>query len=160
MPLAKALNDSVSLFHDEFEWIRSIDYEHVPFRCRKCHEHGHIFSDFPLNTPPKTTPTSKSKDAKGFTKVPSWKKHTKKSSATPQAPNIPSTSNNFEILATHPTLKGNPSQPSSDSPISDILDLKFKPQNTPMSLSPSIPHTSTPWLTRTKLSLLEVLRWI
>lgn len=70
MHLAKALTDSVSLFHDDFEWIQTIDYENVPFQFRKCHEHGHIFRDSPLNTPPKPTPTSKSTDAEGFTKVP------------------------------------------------------------------------------------------
>lgn len=33
--------------HDE-EWVETIDYEHIPFRCHKCHMHGHIFKDFPL----------------------------------------------------------------------------------------------------------------
>lgn len=32
MLLNKALPDSVSLFHDDFEWIQTIDYEHLPFR--------------------------------------------------------------------------------------------------------------------------------
>jgi len=50
MHLTKALADSVSLFHDDFEWIQPLDYEHIPFRCRKCHEHGHLFRDCPLNT--------------------------------------------------------------------------------------------------------------
>jgi len=49
MHLTKALADSVSLFHDDFEWIQPLDYEHIPFRCRKCHEHGHLFRDCPLN---------------------------------------------------------------------------------------------------------------
>eukprot|EP00253_Pinus_taeda_P003170 PITA_03170 len=43
MRLDKALPDSVSLFHDDYEWTESLDYEHVPFRCRKCHAHGHLF---------------------------------------------------------------------------------------------------------------------
>lgn len=49
MHLTKELSGSVSLFHDDFEWIQTIDYEHIPFRCRKCHEHGHLFRDCPLN---------------------------------------------------------------------------------------------------------------
>lgn len=55
MKLGKALMDLVSLLHDEFEWIQPIDYEHVPFRCRRCHAHGHLFHDCPLNAPPKPT---------------------------------------------------------------------------------------------------------
>jgi len=43
MRLDKALLNSVSLFHDDYEWIQPLDYEHVPFRCRKCHAHGHLF---------------------------------------------------------------------------------------------------------------------
>ena len=39
MHLNKALSDSVSIYHDDFEWIQTLDYEHVPFRCRKCHAH-------------------------------------------------------------------------------------------------------------------------
>jgi len=57
MHLDKALPDSVSLYHDDFEWIQLIDYEHVTFRCRKCHAHGHLFHDFPLNATPKTNAT-------------------------------------------------------------------------------------------------------
>jgi hypothetical protein len=26
-----------------------LDYEHIPFKCRKCHAHAHLFKDFPLN---------------------------------------------------------------------------------------------------------------
>ena len=29
------------------------NYEHIPFHCRKCHEHGHLFQDHTLNDPPK-----------------------------------------------------------------------------------------------------------
>jgi hypothetical protein len=44
-----ALPEAISLeFRDE-EWIQSIDYEKIPCRCRRCHEHGHLFREFPLN---------------------------------------------------------------------------------------------------------------
>lgn len=35
MDLKQALPDMVSLFHEDVEWIQRIDYEHVPFRCKK-----------------------------------------------------------------------------------------------------------------------------
>lgn len=50
MRLDNALSDAVSLFHDDFEWIQPLDYEHVPFRCYKCHDHGHLFRDCPQNS--------------------------------------------------------------------------------------------------------------
>lgn len=43
MCLDKALPDLVSLFHDDCEWIQPLDFEPVPFHCRKCHALGHLF---------------------------------------------------------------------------------------------------------------------
>lgn len=84
MHLTKALVDSVSLFHDDFEWIQTLDYEHIPFRCRKCHEHGHLFKDCPLNLQPKTPVNDTNKDSEGFTKVPNRQRHAKKNSRSPR----------------------------------------------------------------------------
>lgn len=37
-----ALTEAIRLnFRDDI-WSQSIDYEHIPFRYRKCHEHGHL----------------------------------------------------------------------------------------------------------------------
>lgn len=49
MHLDKALPDSVSLYHDDYEWIQPLDYEHVPFCCRKFHADGHLCRHCPLN---------------------------------------------------------------------------------------------------------------
>jgi hypothetical protein len=46
------------------------------FDCRKCHEHGHLFRDFPLNAPIKPVVEEKQKD--GFTQVLNHKKQTQK----------------------------------------------------------------------------------
>ena len=46
LPVAINLN-----FRDE-TWTQAVDYEHTPFRCRKFHEHGHLFRDCPQNQPP------------------------------------------------------------------------------------------------------------
>lgn len=37
MDLKQPLPDTVRLYHQDQDWIQVIDYEHVPFRCRKCH---------------------------------------------------------------------------------------------------------------------------
>jgi len=69
MDLKQPLPDSVSLFHEDSEWVQVIDYEHVPFRCRKCHEIGHLFRDCPRNksSNPQESPENQSSD--GFKKV-------------------------------------------------------------------------------------------
>jgi hypothetical protein len=49
MDVLRALLESICLgFRDE-EWIQNIDYEHIPFQCRRCHEHGHLIRECPLN---------------------------------------------------------------------------------------------------------------
>ena len=48
MDVSRVLPEAISLeFRDE-EWIQSIDYEKIPFRCRRCHEHGHLLRECPL----------------------------------------------------------------------------------------------------------------
>ena len=42
---------AVTLEYHEKDWQQTLDYEHIPFRYRKCHEHGHLFKDFPLRKP-------------------------------------------------------------------------------------------------------------
>ena len=49
MDILKALPGSVTIEYEDEDWNQTIDYEHIPFRCRKCHEHGHLFCDFLLN---------------------------------------------------------------------------------------------------------------
>eukprot|EP00253_Pinus_taeda_P031160 PITA_31160 len=49
MNLAEPLPDHVEVeYHDEV-WQQPVDYEHIPFRCRKCHEYGHLYRQCPLN---------------------------------------------------------------------------------------------------------------
>jgi len=77
MRLDRPLLDSVSLFHDDYEWIQPLDYEHVPFRCRRCHALGHLFRDCPLNVKAQTSDPSEKTDQDGFTKVASRKDRTR-----------------------------------------------------------------------------------
>jgi hypothetical protein len=48
MNISKALPGSVTLEYQDEDWQQTLDYEHIPFRCRRCHEHGHLFRDCPL----------------------------------------------------------------------------------------------------------------
>lgn len=99
MHLTKDLADSVSLFHDDYEWIQPLDYEHIPFCFRKCHEHGHLFRDCPLNSQPKTPANDTSKDSEGFTKVHNRRRHAKKNPVTPASPKNHEPQNRFIILS-------------------------------------------------------------
>lgn len=116
MHLAKVLLDSVSLWHEYFEWIQSIYCERVPFYYRKCHMHGHLFRDCPLNSLTQPSGNSTPPDSDGFTKVAPRKWHAKKSSNTP-APSQPSTSNNFSFLANIDVDLNQPSIPPQSTPI-------------------------------------------
>jgi len=102
MRLDKALPDSVSLSHDDYEWTQPLDYEHVPFRYRKCHAHGHLFKDYPLNAKSQSPDSSDMQTQDGFTKVTSRKRSHRKPSngkkTQPEAASFPSTNNSFEIL--------------------------------------------------------------
>lgn len=39
------LHDTYNMFFRGMIWQQTLDYEGVPFRCRKCHEVGHLFKD-------------------------------------------------------------------------------------------------------------------
>ena len=78
-------------------------YEHVSFKCRRCHAHGHLFRDCPLNASPQNKEADTQLEADGFTKVPPRRRHNKKSSTASKksspSSNAPSTSNSFAILS-------------------------------------------------------------
>lgn len=104
-------------FYFDIEWIQMIDYEHVPFRCRRCHALGHLFRDFPLTQKPPPTSDPEASEAGGFIKVTNrWKAH-KKHAPKPKVVQTsqpgPSTSNSFGVLANQPEMKTNPPEPET-----------------------------------------------
>jgi hypothetical protein len=76
MDISKSLPGTVTLEYQDEEWAQTIDYKHIPFHCRKCHEHGHLFRDFPLNAP--TKPEMEEKMKEGFTQVQNRKNQAQK----------------------------------------------------------------------------------
>lgn len=52
MNISKPLPGSLTLEYQDEVWIQTIDYKNIPFIYRKCHEHNHLFMDFPLNSLP------------------------------------------------------------------------------------------------------------
>jgi hypothetical protein len=67
MDISKALPGSVTLEYQDEDWNQTMDYEHIPFRCRKCHEHGHLFRDCPLNA--QNLKAGEGKKKEGYTMV-------------------------------------------------------------------------------------------
>eukprot|EP00253_Pinus_taeda_P009203 PITA_09203 len=49
MNLAEPLLDHIEVEYHDDVWQQPIDYEHIPFRCRKCHEYGHLYRQCLLN---------------------------------------------------------------------------------------------------------------
>jgi len=100
MDLSGALLDEVILEVYDEEMVQIVDYEHILFRCHKCHEHGHLSKDCPLNRREETLNTSKGKDQTGFTKVggkgKGWGRKTQKNLIAND--NKTKSYNSFEIL--------------------------------------------------------------
>lgn len=69
MNLSGALPEAIILEVYDEEWVQMVDYENIPFRCRKCHEHDHLFRDCPTNNMEGNGKTSLDRDHEGFSKV-------------------------------------------------------------------------------------------
>jgi hypothetical protein len=116
--IAKPLSGSIILeYHDE-DWTQTIDYEHISFRCRKCHEHGHLFRECPLNAAHKEGNPEGGKDKDGFAQ-PAGKRRQGGRKKPAQVSKDPSTSNKYAILQDQPENPStliNPNELHADNP--------------------------------------------
>jgi hypothetical protein len=88
MDVSGALPEAIILeFRDE-EWIQSIDYEQIPFRCRICHEHGHLIRECLLNKKQETKNTKAQQDKDGFVKLNHRNRENKKPNKAPTERNL------------------------------------------------------------------------
>ena len=83
--LSHPLPASFMLRGEEKVWEKLIDYEHIPFHYHKCHKHGHLLRDFPMNQTQNNVSTVESKDATRFTKVAHKMKIGKRGRMTPSS---------------------------------------------------------------------------
>jgi len=107
MDLSGALPDEVILEVYDDKWVQIVDYEHILFRCRKCHEHGHLFRDSPLNKREEHISTSKEKDHIGSTKVGGKGKGGGRKIQKNPNHNKTRSHNRFEILEEREEVEGN-----------------------------------------------------
>ena len=98
LDVSGAIPESTTLSYKDFEWLQTIDYKLIPFRCRKCHENGHLFYDYPLPQDSKPPPNKSPSDPEGFIPSPKARKPIPKNKGRetqfPQATN----SNPFAVL--------------------------------------------------------------
>lgn len=160
------LEEKITLHHCHVSRKQALDYEGVPFRCRRCHKIGHLYKDCPLNS------GVTSEDTKGPRQQPSVdqnigvnistegvqtqheppskqasdgakKNSRRQASSTPGPPRTRS-----KTAATNPAHPGNDSFPSCSLYNSDALQSAFQsslrsPSTVHIPL-PSIPCTIGP----------------
>eukprot|EP00253_Pinus_taeda_P012372 PITA_12372 len=64
MDVSGALHEGLWLEYRDEDYFQRIDYEQIPFRCRKCHEHGHLIRECPMNKKEEDTKTEQGNKAK------------------------------------------------------------------------------------------------
>jgi hypothetical protein len=113
--ITKALPGSIILEYQDEDWTQTIDYEHIPFRCRRCHEHGHLFRECPLNTAPKEGNPDSNKDKDGFMQ-PTGRRRPAGRKQPAQVSKDPSSSNRFTALQDQPENPANHPPPNEPPP--------------------------------------------
>jgi hypothetical protein len=95
MNISKALPGTVTLEYQDEDWQQTLDYEHIPFRCRRCHEHGHLYRDCPLIKQAAKASETMQKD--GFTTITSKRRNPPRKKIPDSSQKI-ATKNSYEIL--------------------------------------------------------------
>jgi len=62
MNVVEARAKSITILYQYTEWVYTLDYKHISFRCSKFHEHVHLFRDYPKNEERSIERTKKDQD--------------------------------------------------------------------------------------------------
>jgi len=100
LDVSGALHEGIWLEFQDEDYFQAIDYEQIPFRCRKCHEHGHLVRDCPLNRSEEASkPLPEVQNKETFTKPKTRKRANRRRQNRTRA--VPSTIlNPFRVLET------------------------------------------------------------
>jgi len=115
MDLSGALPDEVILEVLDEEWVQTVNYEHIPFRCHKFHEHGHLFRDCPLSKTRNISKNNTMKYSESFHKVVQKGKGNKRGLKLPQTNKHQASQNSFQTLVEE-ELTRQSDQVQGDSP--------------------------------------------
>lgn len=98
MDLLGTLPEEIILNVFDEEWVQIVDYEHIPFICRKFHEHGHLFTDCPLKKEMNKRKSTIVKEVESFQKVVNRSKGSKRGTRNQQREEQQLRQNNFQGL--------------------------------------------------------------
>jgi len=98
MDLSRALPDEVILEVFDEEWVQTVDYEHIPFRYCRCHEHGHLFRDCPLSKVVNKSKANTMNETNSFQKVVNRGKGGKRGPKKHQNERQQVSQNRFQVL--------------------------------------------------------------
>lgn len=68
MDVSGALHEGIWLEYRDEVYFQAIDYEKIPFRHRKFHEHGHLFRECPMNKTMEKPKENTGKNKEAFTR--------------------------------------------------------------------------------------------
>ena len=74
MDLSKELPEAIKMSWEDEDWVQTLDYEQIPFRCRRCHGYGHLFIEFPMNSLKSPPKKEEGKMDQVFIRVPTHKR--------------------------------------------------------------------------------------
>ena len=128
MDVSSALHEGLWLeFRDEV-FFQAIDYEQIPFRCRKFHEHGNLFRECPMNKPTEKAKDNTGKDQEGFS-CPNGRQRANRRNQHKTSTSIKGTVNAFEVLGSGSTLTKNPQVPDLTQETQDFPSQAAKDSN-------------------------------
>jgi len=97
MDISSELLEGMNLTWDDEDCFQTLDYEHVPFRCRRFHEHIHLYREFPLTAKARGGKPKEEKDVEGFTKVAGRKRQARRV-VSQETNKKAQTTNRYEVL--------------------------------------------------------------
>ena len=105
MDVSGALHEGLCLEYRDEDYFQAIDYEKIPFRYRKCHEHGHLIRECPLNKTVEDLKVDKAKKNKEFFTRPRARQRATRKRPTKESTSQGNAGNAFEILETETESK-------------------------------------------------------
>jgi hypothetical protein len=113
------------------------------FRCRKCHEHGHLFRDCPLNATSKDGNPDANKNKDGFIQVPGRRKQGGWKQVAQENKDL-TTNNQYEILQNQPeNPPASQASPTEKTPQQTGKEKAGEAQDLNLPTSPTCSNTKT-----------------
>jgi len=98
MDVSGALHEGLWLEYRDEDYFQAIDYEEIPFQCRKCHEHEHLIRECPMNKKEEDTKTEQGNKAKDNFITPKSRQRANRRRINKAGTGRTNYNNTFEIL--------------------------------------------------------------